>query len=178
MTFSAGSPLVVDASIAVAISVEEPLADAADLIVRKRRAGRGPLLVPTFFWLEVVNVLARRYRLTPPQVLEAIVNLENLGLESVELDRPQLLLTIDAMARGGLSAYDAAYLALAESADAQLLTADKRLAAAAGARAIPLDGGHAVHEEAPAYATSLTTWPGAAAYLKELRARIVSQANG
>jgi len=41
-----------------------------------------------------------------------------------------------------------------------------------------LNGGHAVHEEAPTYAISWATWPGAAAYLKELRARIVSQANG
>ena len=37
-----------------------------------------------------------------------------LALETVELDRPMLLLTIDMTERFGLSAYDAMYLALAE----------------------------------------------------------------
>ena len=178
MTRSAPSALIVDASVVLAISLQEPTSKRAESILRERRLAGGALLAPAFLWLEVVNVLVRRYRQPSEVVLESIFDLETLGLESVELDRLQLLLTIDVVARHGLSAYDAAYLALAESADAQLLTADRRLAAAAGARAIPLDGGHAVHEEAPAYATSLTTWPGAAAYLKELRARIASQANG
>jgi len=92
------------------------------------------LLVPAFFWLEVVNVLGLRYRMEPALVLEAVVDLEKLRLETIPLDRPQLLLTIDVMAREGLSAYDAGYLALAESADAQLVTADRRLAVAAAQR--------------------------------------------
>ncbi len=178
MISSRESALVVDASMAVAISVGEPSAQAALRILRQRRDAGGILLVPTFFWLEVVNVLGRRYRMTPALMLEAVVDLERLRLESIQLDRPQLLLTIDAMARGGLSAYDAAYLALAESTDAQLLTADHRLAAAAGDRALPIDPGHEVHEVAPPYTASWADWPGAAAYLRELRTRFVSQANG
>ncbi len=177
MTRSAPGALVVDASAALAISLQEPTSERAEAILRARSVAGGAVLVPSIFWLEVVNVLVRRHHQPPGLVLEAIVDLENLGLESVQLDRPQLLLTIDVVARYGLSAYDAAYLALAESADAQLLTADGRLAAAAGARAIPLDGG-AVHEEAPPYTASWAASPGAAAYLRELRARIVSQANG
>lgn len=178
MTRRAPPPLVVDASAALAISLQEPTSERAEFILRERSLAGGALLVPAIFWLEVVNVLVRRHHQPPGLVLEEIVDLEGLGLESVELDRPQLLLTIDVVARHGLSAYDAAYLALAESADAQLLTADRRLATAAGARAIALNGGHAVHEEAPTYANSWATWPGAATYLKELRARIVSQASG
>jgi predicted nucleic acid-binding protein len=136
------------------------------------------LLVPAFFWLEVVNVLGLRYRMEPALVLEAVVDLEKLRLETIPLDRPQLLLTIDVMAQEGLSAYDAGYLALAESADAQLVTADRRLAAAAGPRALRLEGGREIRETNQPYTGSWATWPGAAAYLKELRARIVSQANG
>lgn len=178
MTSSVASALVVDASVAVAITLQEPRYEHAVSVLRERGAVGGKLLVPAFFWLEVVNVLVRRYRQPAGRVLELIVDLENLGLESVALDRPYLLLTIDAMERGSLSAYDAAYLALAESADAQLLTADRRLAAAAGGRALPTDGGHVVQESPAPYPESWAAWPGAAAYLRQLRAQVVRQATG
>lgn len=178
MTSSVASALVVDASVAVAIALQEPRHEQAASVLRERGALGGKLLVPAFFWLEVVNVLVRRYHQPPGRVLEMIVDLENLSLESVALDRPHLLLTIDAMERGGLSAYDAAYLALAESADAQLLTADRRLAAAAGSRALTLAPGHAIEEAPEPYAASWAEWPGAAAYLRQLRAQVIRQANG
>lgn len=178
MTSSAPGPIVVDASVVLAISLQEPAFKRAESILREHSGAGGALLAPAILWLELVNVLVRRYRQPPALVLESIVDLETLGLESVDLDRPQLLLTIDAVARHGLSAYDAAYLALTESADAQLVTADRRLAAAAGARAVRLDGGREIRETDQPYTGSWATWPGAAAYLKELRARILSQANG
>ncbi|MEO8639512.1 MAG: type II toxin-antitoxin system VapC family toxin [Chloroflexota bacterium] len=178
MTSSSPTTLVVDASVAVAIVVQEAGYERYVVELRERSAAGGQLLVPAFFWLELVNVLIRRYRQRPGVVLEAIVDLENLRLESVALDRPQLLLTIDAMERGGLSAYDAAYLALAESASAQLLTTDRRLAAAAGRRAIPIERGHAIQESPEPRAGSWAAWPGAAAYLKQLRAQVARQTNG
>jgi predicted nucleic acid-binding protein len=176
MTSDTPRPLVVDASVAVAILIEEPLAGRAVSILRERDAAAGRILVPAFFWLEVVNVLVRRYRHPPGLVLQSIVDLEILGLEPIALDRPHVLLTIDAMGRGDLSAYDASYLALAESADADLLTFDRRLAAAAGRRALPL--GHSIQEAPASYAPSWAAWPGAAAYLRQLRAQVVRQANG
>src|SRR3989304_5416327 len=95
------------------------------------------------FWACAPGWSARRGRALGG---EAGVDLEKRRLETIPLDRPQLLLTIDVMAREGLSAYDAGYLALAESADAQLVTADRRLAAAAGARALWLEGGREIRE--------------------------------
>ena len=178
MARSAPHPIVVDASAVLAISLQEPTCKRAESILREHSRAGGALLAPAVLWLELVNVLVRRYRQPPGLVLESIVDLEALGLESVDLDRPQLLLTIDLVARHSLSAYDAAYLALAESADARLVTADRRLAAAAGARALRLDRGHEIRETNQPSTGSWATWPGAAAYLKELRARIVSQANG
>jgi predicted nucleic acid-binding protein len=178
MTSEAQRALVVDASVAVAILIEEPAGERAASTLRQRDAAGAKILVPSFFWLEVVNVLIRRYRQPPGLVLQSIVDLQTLGLESVNLDRPHLLLTIDAMGRGALSAYDAAYLALAESADAELLTFDRRLAAAAGRRALALDAGHAIEETPTAYEPTWAAWPGAAAYLRQLRAQLVRQANG
>ena len=178
MTRSEPPALVVDASVAIALCLEEPLADAADRIIRTRRAAGARLLVPTFFWLEVVNVLAVRHRLAPGRVLEAIATLDAMSLETIALDRPQLLLTLDVMVRTGLTAYDAGYVALAEWADGQLLTADVRMASAAGERAVSMDGRGSVRESASPYAASWADWPGAAAFLKKLRAQVVGQANG
>ena len=178
MTPDTPRPLVVDASVAIAICIEEPGFHRAVSLIRDRDVGGAKILAPAFFWLEILNVLIRRYHQPPELVLQSIVDLENLGLTSVELDRPQVLLALDAMGRHGLAAYDAAYLALAESVDGEVLTFDRRLAAAAGARALTVLGPRAV-EEAPAlYQSSWASWPGAAAYLKKLRAQVVRQTNG
>ena len=171
--------LVVDASIAIRFLKREPGWEDARDRLRSARLPDGRLLVPSAFWLEVLNVLARRYRLTPKTILQAIAELDALELETVDLDRPMLLLALDAVARHGLTAYDAAYLALAEWADAGLLTADARVAAAAGDRAQFVGDGlpPPVMAEAPAaYAATWADWPGAAAYLRRLRTRVAETA--
>lgn len=178
MTPDHSGPIVVDASVAIAICIEEPGFEWALRILRQRGADGSKILVPAFFWLEILNVLITRYRQPPGLVLQSIVDLESLELTSVELDRPQVLLTLDAMGRHGLSGYDAAYLALAESADGALLTFDQRLAAAAGRRALRREPGHAIEESREPYEESWAAWPGAAAYLRQLRAQVVRQANG
>ena len=143
MSDSSAGPLVIDASVGVPFVHDEPASmEVSRLVHASRRAGRR-LIVPPLFWLEVLNVLGRRYRLAPDVLLEALAELDAAGIETVELDRPMLLLALDAVARHGLSAYDAAYLALAEAADAELLTADAALAAAAGVAGTP--GGSGPH---------------------------------
>ncbi len=102
--------------------------------------------------------------------MAAIRDLDELGIETVTTDRPLVLAALDLAVTHGLSAYDAAHLALAEAADALLLTLDARLARAAGARA-------AIHRrptarEAPArYGTDqpLPDWARHGRYLAELR---------
>jgi hypothetical protein len=79
---------------------------------------------------------------------------------------------VDLVERHRLIAYDAAYLALALQLDAQLLTLDLRLAAAAGPRAIPIEDGHYLAEQGRTYEHDVT-WPdyrGASAFLAKLRA--------
>jgi len=178
MTLEHARPLVVDASVAIAICIEEPAFERAVAILREREAGGARILAPAFLWLEILNVLIRRYHQPPELVLQSIVDLEALGLTSIELDRPQVLLTLDTLGRHRISAYDAAYLALAESVNGDLLTLDQRLAAAAGRRALPISDGHAIGETQEAYEDSWAAWPGAAAYLKKLRAQVVGQATG
>jgi predicted nucleic acid-binding protein len=158
--------LVVDASVALGIVLREPGAQAARIRLVES-AGR--LLVPDHFWLEITNVLVRRYGRSVERVVSALRDLDELGLETVSPDRPAVLLGLDLMARHGLTAYDAAYLALAEIEDGALLTLDVRLAAAAGPRAAL--GPSRTGEALESYASRSVT-PGLAAhgrYLAELR---------
>ena len=104
---------------------------------------------------------------------EAVHELESLGIETLEADRAALLSVIDLVERHGLSAYDAAYLALALSLDADLATADRGMARAAGDRAIVIGGDGGIAEEPSGYqprTPSWTDWVDAGAYLAQLRA--------
>lgn len=164
-------PIVVDASVAIALVRREP-ARAEVVGILRPRPERGRCLVPDVFWLELANVLTRRHRLTPAQVVEALRDVDDLDLESVALDRAMLLLAIDVAARFSLAVYDAAYLALAEVEDARLVTLDRRLAVAAGPRAVPLRslGQLRLTESSEPYGSEPVDWARFGPYLAKLRA--------
>ena len=166
--------LVIDASAALAIVLGEPERPTADAILRDR-AGTLDVLVPGHFWLEIANVLGRRHRFSAEDIVEAVRGLDDLWIRSVEVDRTLWLLTLDRMATLGLTAYDAAYLALAESADARLLTFDAVLAAAAGERALPRMPGRLSEKPAP-YAPSSPerVWAASGRYLAQLRREVLA----
>ena len=163
--------LVLDASAAIAIARAEPGVADIRRIVGDHLAAGGEIDAPQHFWLEVANVLVRRHGLTPVEIVEAIRDLDDLGIVTFEIDRPLLLLVLRSMLTGELSAYDAAYLALAEVVDGRLLTLDSRLAAAAGDRAIPGPWQRPRRSaEAPAPYAPLAG-PAFGPYLAELRRR-------
>lgn len=135
-----GSAIVVDASAAIALIRGEPAGPALAEILHASARDAVRLLAPEAFWLEIANVLVRRHGLPPNELVEALRDMDDLGIDSVRIDRPLLLVTIDMQAQFGLSAYDAAYLALAEAEDGRLLTINRELASAAGPRAIQLPG--------------------------------------
>lgn len=171
-------PMVVDASAALAYVLGEVGAQRAEGLI----AERDVILVPWLFWPEVINSLARRHRWPGSQVLSAVYDLEQLGLDTQSPARPFMLAVIDAVEAHGISAYDAEYLVLAEAADGDLLTGDRQLASAAGSRAIRIDAGHRLAEDAAAYAPpphsgspDWPRWPGAVHYLEELRRETQAQ---
>jgi predicted nucleic acid-binding protein len=140
--------------------------------------------VPSHFWLELVNVLARRHGLTGERILEAIREIEETSVETVELDRVLLVLVNDHVERYGLTAYDAVYLALARSLEARLVTFDRALRRA-GAGILhpdfaddePTPGGPSrLSEERPSDGSDRpVTWPrwsGAGDYLATLRRQV------
>ncbi len=166
--------IVIDASLAVArVRIKEQTPQILAAFREWTRLGTR-LIVPRSFWWEVVNALAVGHRYSGDQVLEAIYELELMGIESRDADRGQLLLTIGAVERFRLTAYDAQYLVLAETLLAPLATLDRALARAAGSRARFLGPGDPGRlSEPPAVYEREVTWPnykGASAYLAKLRA--------
>lgn len=165
-------PVILDASVAVAVIRDEPQAASIRAALRRWSVSQRTQVVPSVFWLEVVNALTRGQLHAGSDVLHAVHELDELGIVTVDLDRPQLVLTIDYVERFRLTAYDASYLALAERLDGEVATLDRRLAAAAGPRAISFDERHLLSEPPAAYEREVT-WPsykGASAYLAKLRA--------
>jgi predicted nucleic acid-binding protein len=170
-------PIVLDASVAI------PLVHHEDESDRWRRAVAGwfranrRVIVPDHFWLEVSNSLIRRHRYSGTEMLEAVHALDDVIAETVTLGRPTLVLALDRAERFGLSTYDAAYLALAETLDAELATIDRALGEAAGSRLVSLDRQpRRLSEAVVPYGSPLNaTWPdyaGAASYLSALRAEL------
>lgn len=131
---------MLDASIALAWCFEDqstPLSQASLARLADDRA-----LVPELWPFEVANVLAlaeRRGRIRPSQTSRFVQLLDRLPISVSELGRDRVLGTVLDLARSTrVSAYDAAYLALAARAGVPLATADEPLRLAAQAAGLDL----------------------------------------
>jgi predicted nucleic acid-binding protein len=122
--------LVVDASVVAAA-----LADDAHDGDRARARLRGEqLAAPELIDLEVASVLRRQLRAASLDVRRAELALTDLDAMPIQRAPHQPLLPRCWQLRDNLTIYDAAYVALAEALEADLLTADRRLAKAPGPR--------------------------------------------
>lgn len=90
-------------------------------------AGELVVLAPPLLRLEIVNVAARRWHWTEHALVELADALGDLGLE---LREPGLDVVARWAARG-LTAYDASYVALAETESVRLVTDDDLVVATA-----------------------------------------------
>lgn len=167
--------VVLDASAALPLLVEETTSREVKARLRAWREADTALWVPAHFWLETSNALLVRRRRAGHGVIAGLRELDELELQTAEVDRPQLLVALDLAERHGLTAYDAAYLALAEILDASLFSADRPLLRAAARRGTPVTpAGRLAESAAPYEAIGSPTWPAyreASAYLSALRAR-------
>jgi predicted nucleic acid-binding protein len=124
--------IVVDASALLEALLRTPAAQAVE---ERLFAPRATLHAPHLIDVEVARVI-RRYagagKIDGERGREALTDLADLRLTRYPHD---LLLPRIWELRDNLSAYDAAFVALAEALDAPLITRDRRLAAAAGHRA-------------------------------------------
>ena len=121
--------IVVDASAIIDLLLRTPAAQAVESEVF---ATGETLHAPHLLDVEVAQVVRRYVHagvINAPRGRTALSDLVDLPLQRYRQD--VFLARIWAL-RGNLTAYDAAYIALAEALDAPLLTRDARLAAAAG----------------------------------------------
>lgn len=116
---------VLDTSVAIAWYLPESFASQARAWRERMIQGRVRLVVPSLHFWEFANVLrtyVRRGELDAPTAQEIYeVHLE-APLETAEPDRASVLETA---LRLDATAYDAVYIALAESMDLRLLTAER-----------------------------------------------------
>jgi predicted nucleic acid-binding protein len=119
------SDAVLDASVLVKWfhSDGEEHVERARALRASFEAGELRILAPPLLWLEIVNVAARRWGWRQARLERLARSLSSLGFEISEPD----LVAVARWAARGLTAYDAAYIALAEQANAQLITDDEQI---------------------------------------------------
>ena len=130
--------VVVDASIAAAWLLPEEDSDAAEALIAAL-SGMPP--VPSLFWHEARNILVmaeRRGRIVAGEAAAAMGRLRRLALEDAGAGSDGAVLAL--ATAHGLTAYDAAYLALAQERDLPLATLDQKLAGAARREGVALLG--------------------------------------
>jgi predicted nucleic acid-binding protein len=121
---------VVDASVGIKIFLMEPLAHRADhLFDSLATTPPARLYVPDLFYVECTNILweyVRRFGYSPEaarQDVADLVRLPLLAVSTADLAEDALALALE----HGITAYDAAYAALAQRLSLPLVTADEAL---------------------------------------------------
>ncbi len=130
---------VLDSSTALAWALPDERAGDAVSLLSRRGAANG-LWVPALWWYEVANALAsaqRRRRITEAEGARVIELLGEVPIRTDNLLEPHGLGRLRSLAlEHGLSAYDCAYLELAQRKGLALATRDVRLAAAASSSGV------------------------------------------
>lgn len=131
--------IVLDASVAAAWILPDEDNAAADAILHLV-AAKGAAS-PDLLWHELRNILlmaARRDRLPRKEIVPSLLRLRRLPIETVEVTSGGDTALIELAVTHDLTAYDAAYLALADDRGMPLASADKRLRRAAEAHGVAL----------------------------------------
>lgn len=117
--------VVLDASVIIKWfrSADETDLDAARAIRTLVATRRLSVIAPPLLAVELIDVAARRWRWARDDLVEFARALGNLGFTICEASLRDV---VEWTARG-LSAYDATYVALAESAGMELISADRQI---------------------------------------------------
>ena len=133
-------PFVLDASVALAWCFEDESTLDTDRVLE--RLAEDAAVTPSLWELEVVNVLLlaeRHGRITESQTARFIALLTQLPIH-VDSAGPDMEAVLATGRHHRLTAYDAAYLVLAEREGIPLATLDAKLGAAAQVAGVPVLG--------------------------------------
>jgi predicted nucleic acid-binding protein len=119
--------MIVDASVILSAFFPDEDQAQAQALIREHVMGRVELVAPTLLVYEVTNAVVqaqRRGRISDAQAENILTSFEGLGIALRPVTWQKMLPLAQRFER---SAYDAAYLALAEIAERPLITGDRRL---------------------------------------------------
>lgn len=119
--------MIVDASVVLRAFFPDEEQDRAQALIREHVTGHRPLGAPDLLLYEVTNAVVqarRRGRISDEQAEEILSAVEGLGIVFRPVSWQQMLPMALSCDR---SAYDAAYLALAEAEHQPLITGDGRM---------------------------------------------------
>lgn len=119
--------MIVDASVILSAFFPDEDQAQAQTLIREHVMGRVELAAPTMLLYEVTNAVVqarRRERISDEQAGNVLTSFEGLGIALKPVTWQQIL---PLALRFDRSAYDAAYLALAEMTEQPLITGDRRL---------------------------------------------------
>ena len=123
--------VVVDASVVVALYVEEPASVSARDALITALAGGARLHAPDLLLIEAANAFWKRVSREELDSQDAIAAIEDLSnVSDITLHRLEGDLVVPALSIAlseGLTAYDAAYVALASHLEAVLVSCDRKL---------------------------------------------------
>jgi len=122
--------IAVDASVSGAWVLDDERTGASEWLLDRVLRGAVHLVVPCLWCYEMANLLrtaAVRKRISERDALRALLVVHNLPLEIVHPKPQNESAILVAALELGLTAYDAAYVNLAESRDIDLVTADRDL---------------------------------------------------
>ncbi len=132
--------VVLDANVLIVLALDRQRAPAVEKLLRAWKAEGQELHAPVLLRYEIASALALAVsagQLEPDAVADASKPIESVP---IVLHQPKDTAALVAMAQRleRRSAYDAAYLVLAEELDTQLWTLDGPLARNAGSRELPV----------------------------------------
>lgn len=128
--------VVVDASVAVKwfVAEGESGVDAAKKLLEDHAEGRVRLVAPALLAHELLSVLARGSHRSRPPLPEAMDAFFDSDVSLVAADRRTMTGAARLVGELGVSPFDAAYAALAETLGCDLATVDRKLARKVGSR--------------------------------------------
>lgn len=132
--------LVVDASVALKWVVTEEGSDEASMLLSQLADEDLKLIAPEHLIGEVANGLRKRVGQGTVGVDDALAALDAIAALGVEFfgGQERWLRSLDAALEWELTTYDALYVLLALDLQAELITADRRLAHSAQMRSLPV----------------------------------------